>query len=278
MRKLFVAGLSSLLADLGKVPADTPATGIQMFDELSRDQQLMLLWQVAEPLLVEACPAPEPTIHLDLTVAAIYRHALDRTLQEVHGRVVSRTWRQIVLDVQRALDLIRCVEMDTRDEGKWESVVEIARDRLVRTELAWEHLDRMLDDPGLARRAREGWDLPRDYFCAVAPDPTPQEASAAKERLAKFTDSGLASESPAAEPRELLIAASLRNLVDLPEDEPLYALYRRGDPQAVGVFWSKPDAYKAGMHFDKPAVVKKIRGGVRQRRQDHGAATDKTGD
>ena len=124
-RQLFVQSLG-MMVDL--LAEDDMAFGVSPFDDLQRNQKLVVLYHAARDLLHPNEPPPRLTACLESAVAAIYELANDQLHQEAndpeHREEILR-WQQLVLDAARQqVGPDELPDEMNDDESRWAFLVE----------------------------------------------------------------------------------------------------------------------------------------------------------
>lgn len=183
--------------------------GITLFDELSWQQQLGVLDQLAMNLLQET----EETLELsginEAAVAAVYQNITQQIELEIELHSVSPIefrcrWRQAALDAYLENEDDEVVEHESQSQSesdgyvfdidvtcmevdRWQWLVEMLADRVL-WDRDFEMVNEMIDAPperAAAMRAALG--ITAGYYTAIAPDPTDQQVDALFESLEQLT-------------------------------------------------------------------------------------------
>ncbi len=168
-RELFVHSLA-MMVDM--LDLDDAQFGIAAFDQLTRNQKLVVLYSSASALLHRGQPAPELTAAIEGSVASVYEHAR----QEVCDEVEDHFWRSKVLAAIRevAPDLDELPDVTSRDTSEWSFLVETLADCVL-----WDSdydLQATLDiPPEASRRLKGDLGIDNDYFTAIPPDPPDEQ-------------------------------------------------------------------------------------------------------
>ena len=161
--------------------------GIVLFDQLTWQQQVVMIAKVLRPLLIPSIGPPTPTALLDATVAAIYAQMHTNLQCEIDVEQTSSQneegdteRRQQILEVIREHGAegnwpdAECVVMDT-----WELAIAEIQSWMLADE-DWQLDDRALDlPPDKSREFKQTLGIRDDYFTDVPPDPNDQQARAA---------------------------------------------------------------------------------------------------
>ena len=162
---LFKQGVTSWLA------SGMPVTGVGLFDELSQDQKVAVLFGVAQALLQEGVSSPELTAINEAAIGAIYEHIDAQVDREIEGggRPV---FRRLVVECVRA-DLEaegeRPPDADSTDKSEWPVLVVICADKILYDrdfDMAYLFLD---EQPEKAAALRDYFGISEDYYRAVPP-------------------------------------------------------------------------------------------------------------
>jgi len=184
--------------------------GIAVFDDLGRNQKIAILHLVARSLLSGDQPPPRLTAVLEGAVAGVYLHAREMLSMELEerdedtseepewvneyfGEVASRqlpTWRERVHAACRELKVGGDLPSpDNRDCDEWDLPLTSLED-CVLWDTDWEMQEALDANPDATRRAKEELGIDEDYFVAIPPDPTDEEAERLLVELIEFTADG----------------------------------------------------------------------------------------
>lgn len=181
-RRLFVESLAMIVDNLTVGDLDFEIT---VFDDLQKTQKIAVFHSIARALLCKAESPPRLTATLEAAVSIVYEHVRDMLFQEMEPGMDEPiegfegqlpTWRERVLaacgELQLADDLPAC---DSEDCDEWDLLVSCLEDCVLwDTDFEMqEHLDA---DPDASRRVKGELGIDDDYFVAVPPDPTDEEA------------------------------------------------------------------------------------------------------
>jgi hypothetical protein len=173
---------------------DNACVGVVAFDRLQPGQKLALLALVGEALRDPAVPPPDLTACNEAAVAAVYRHVALLVEFEIEaGRDPDEdplvSMREMVRAAYRrhfAPYRVRVPKTSYASAGRWADLVEVMSEGLL-WGTDFEDFINLLDlDPGRARRVRERFGIPDDYFTAPAPDPTDAQLEAVRSTLRRL--------------------------------------------------------------------------------------------
>ncbi len=193
------------LADFISVaaPENKALFGIVLFDQLTWQQQMLMLERVLTALVEASIPAPPTTALLDATVAAIYAHlytSIEIELDDARMDIDSPLGEEDHFDVRNEIlealrepvdsdepieespeggwPTILCDEID-----EWELAIESLRGRILADE-DWQMEAITMDlPPQTSRTLKRELGIQRDYFIDIPPDVTDEEAEAARWRI-----------------------------------------------------------------------------------------------
>lgn len=183
---LFQEGLSSLVYWIGDFDdADGWPTGVQVFDRLSRPEQLAILEQVGRGLLVKRMPSPPLTAVNEGAIAAIYHNLMSEVEIEIdEGR---RDVRRLIRAALKETGLTE--EMPTlksEEMAEWRFAIEGLVERIL-WDSDWAHEFVKPDDPPeMAQEIRAFGGIDEDYYIAVAPDPNPAQLKRIEKSLLRL--------------------------------------------------------------------------------------------
>jgi hypothetical protein len=170
----FATGLDVLL-DAIKRDGD-PSTGIEAFDQLSPEQKIMALAEVARAMRRPEAIPPILTAALEATVAAVLRHHRMMVEGEAEDRRSGSVCRQTLLDAmageQGEFGPIRLPKATSRNAEKWDELLELFEGRFFMDDdytLGGSFLDL---PPEKAEELLERTGIDRDYFLDVPDEPT----------------------------------------------------------------------------------------------------------
>ena len=204
-----IATMVQELASCRETEEEPWAYGVTLFDELSWQQQLAVLNQLATNLLQETGETLELSGVNEAGVAAVYQNITQQIELEIELHPVSPAeyrcrWRQATLDAFRENendDVIRQetlaqesdgesifdIETDCLDLQRWQWLVELLADRVL-WDRDFEMVNEMIDAPperAAAMRAALG--ITPGYYTAIAPDPTDKQVDALFESIERIT-------------------------------------------------------------------------------------------
>jgi hypothetical protein len=153
-------------------------TGITVFDSLAYHQKIAILHQVADALFRESVPMPELTAVLEGGVGAVIENLRMLVEEEVQAdpdgdgslrRLVSRACRDLGIE-----EMPHPSPLSIED---WEFCVECLHDAILwDSDYLGESIFTDLP-PESSRALKQNMGVSEDYFLAVAPDPTSEQAS-----------------------------------------------------------------------------------------------------
>jgi hypothetical protein len=174
--------------------------GITLFDELTWQQQLAVLDQLALNLLCETETTLELTGVVEAGVAAIYQNVVQQIELEIELHDVSPSefrcrWRQAAFDALIENEDHEIIERESErfdpdlhaafdeaaesmDLGHWRRIVESLADRVL-WDRDFELVNEMIDaPPEKATALRAALGIQPGYYVAIAPDPTEHQIDA----------------------------------------------------------------------------------------------------
>jgi len=169
--------------------------GIPAFDELKWHQRLAILIEVSEALLREDIPAPELTCVREATVGAIcenVRHQLDIEIDLSNDNEGPKEdweyyWRRLVLvhciEEGGLLDDEKPIDETCGDHARWHGLAEDGLSSGLLWDDDWlvDHFDDMA--PAKAAILKDQFDIPQDYYSAIAPAPKLPDVLSLMERM-----------------------------------------------------------------------------------------------
>ncbi|WP_164101263.1 hypothetical protein [Candidatus Laterigemmans baculatus] len=195
-------------------------SGVTMYDELTPNQQLTVIRQVAEHLLHDTPDTLELTAVNEAAAYAIFATVLSQIEIEVDmardpladaldikpdlgfGRDWRTYWRRHTLASLRETLASADADLDTddgdsplvlpeaecEDLGVWSEWIERLADRIL-WDRDFEMSESFLDtDPAKATLMKQVLGIPRDYYTAIAEEPGADETEALLESLRKLTE------------------------------------------------------------------------------------------
>lgn len=170
-RRFFTCALSEIVEFLSD---EDQEFGVALFDQLQRNQKLVVLCEAAHALLDPDRPMPELTAVLEAAVATVFTYANDQLIVETDDPELAATtwfWRRLVLEAALETDAHDDLpDVTSTDENEWTLLLECQVDRVlwdndyesqIGLDLPPEQNSRLLAVLGIAD----------DYFTAVPPDP-----------------------------------------------------------------------------------------------------------
>jgi hypothetical protein len=186
-RQLFTQSLAMIVDLLADGDAEF---GVVPFDQLQRNQKLVVLYASARGLLRPDEPTPRLTAYIESAVATVYEHAIAQVHQEIDDPALAtetRDWRRLVLAAAREqigpeeLPDDRCT-----DKATWTMLVECLAGCVL-----WDNdyeCQESLDlPPEQSRRLRLIMGMDDDYYADVPPDPTDDQAKLYVDALVGLT-------------------------------------------------------------------------------------------
>lgn len=179
-RRLFVESLGMIVDDLSVV--DGPFD-VEFFDRLQRNQKIATLHLMAKGLLCGQEPAPRLTAAIEAAVATVFlrEHAmisleLDGEFDELDEDVPpSLSWRDLILAAAREAEFDNLPSANEDDPDDWDLLLDRLEGQIL-WDRDWE-MDEQLDaDPDVSRQVKQEMGINDDYFIAIPPDPTDEEA------------------------------------------------------------------------------------------------------
>jgi hypothetical protein len=190
----------AFVTDIVKQKADGTATHWQFnvppFDQLSWEQQMVLLSRVGSALLSIESEAPSQSSLIDATAAVLYaavRQAVEIEIDDEElfgggddwGRSKTRapSWRKMVLATCREEEIDDLPSADSPELADWEILVECLAAEIL-WDFDWQVAELFLDaDPGRAHDVKKMMGIEDDYFIDVAPDPNASQVASARQEL-----------------------------------------------------------------------------------------------
>lgn len=179
--------------DINAGTDDSGMAGIPAFDHLTSEQKLALLADVAEALRYPAVASPLLTAANEAAVAAVFGTFSMMLTTEIEANRRSEAGtprtdlRQMLLkaighseDLEEPLPSEHCL-----DVREWQFLMELLEGRVF-----WDDDYRMIEEyldlpPHQASAQLETCGIHPEYFCAVPSDPTKDQLSNVRKRLAK---------------------------------------------------------------------------------------------
>jgi hypothetical protein len=176
-RRFFTQSLGMVVDLLSEGDMDF---GVMPFDELQRNQKLVVLYKSARGLLHPKEPVPQLTAYIESAVAVVYEHAKHQVYQEIDDPEYSpgrSFWRSLVLDAAREQVGFDEMPDDTDcDKETWLMLLECLAGCVL-----WDNdyeSEATLDvPPEKARNLRAALGMPDDYYTDVPPDPPDDTAN-----------------------------------------------------------------------------------------------------
>ena len=191
-RRLFVESLAMIVDNLSVV--DGPFE-VAIFDRLQRNQKIAILHTMARALLCGQEPVPRLTAPIEAAVATVYRHMRTMISLELEGEIdeledVSTpkppSWRKRVLAAGREAEIDDLPSITEDDPEEWDLLLECLED-CVLWDNDWEMEEQLDMDPDVSQRVKREMGIADDYFIAVPPDPTDDEAGQLLSELFELT-------------------------------------------------------------------------------------------
>jgi hypothetical protein len=148
--------------------------GIEVFDQLQRNQKLAILYRAARALLHPDESVIKLTAFVEAAVAVVYEHAKDMVDQEIDEPGIfgeSAFWRTQILDaVCEGVHPDELPEVSDDSKEIWHFMIE-----LLAGSVLWDDdyaSDQCLDlPPEEAKQHREELGITDDYYTDIPPDP-----------------------------------------------------------------------------------------------------------
>jgi len=192
---LFCEGLG-LLKDQVETSLDDPdfdMTGVGAFDRLQPASKLAMLALVGKALHDATEPCPELTALSEGTFAAVYaviRQSIEAEIdfaregpmpdddESAICTLVLAAFRDVTPEWDGSLPVPGCEDID-----EWTFLLDVLMDRVL-WDRDFEEEELFLDaDPGKGHRLMRKLGIARDYFTAIAPEPTDDQLAAFRESL-----------------------------------------------------------------------------------------------
>lgn len=178
--------------------ADHWEFGIPVFDNMSWQQQLVMLAGVGEALLKDDVPAQELTAINEATVGAIYENIVqcvqfevDSDDPDINEGLDMTYWRRLLREAVGETDKPQVPagpdeqlpNADNSDMEEWGIMIETIQS-FVLWDADWLDEDLHLDvDPETSRLRKERFDIADNYYTAIPPDPNESEVELARTQL-----------------------------------------------------------------------------------------------
>lgn len=174
-RTFFIHSLAMIVDMLADDDADF---GVTAFDQLQRNQKLVVLYRSARGLLHPNEPVPKLTAVIESAVAAVYEFAKDRVseeIDEVDSLDDTSYWRDLTLAAShQELELDEFPERGDPDKDTWLFLIECLSGCVL-----WDNdyeSQAILDlPPEESRRFRTKLGIEDDYYTDVPPDPSDEQ-------------------------------------------------------------------------------------------------------
>ena len=156
---------------------------IAVFDRLQRNQKIAVLHAMAKGLLCGQEPAPRLTAAIEAAVATVFlqSHAmisleLDDEFDELEEDAPPHlSWCELILAAGREAEIDDLPSVTEDDPDEWELLLDCLEDRVL-WDCDWEMEEQLDADPDVSQRVKREMGISDDYFIAVPPDPTDEEA------------------------------------------------------------------------------------------------------
>jgi hypothetical protein len=164
--------------------------GVVPFDQLQRNQKLVVLYASARGLLHPDEPTPKLTAFVESAVATVYEHAIAQVHQEIDDpelAIETRHWRRLVLEAareqigQEELPDDRCTDKDT-----WTILLECLAG-CVLWDNDYESQESLDLPPDKSRQLRAILGMDDDYYTEIPQDPTDDQAKLYVDSLVGLT-------------------------------------------------------------------------------------------
>ena len=159
--------------------------GVEMFDNLTWEQKFILIDQVLAFVLDQATESPPRAAYWDSTVAAIFAQMLAEVEVEIDNTRLGDEQEDPTKIREMVLDAVLCDQDYPRDtlppadsiaHEDWQALLDTLSDRLLPDE-DWKMANVALDlPPSTGNPLKEKMGISPDYFSAVPPDATREEA------------------------------------------------------------------------------------------------------
>lgn len=181
--------------------------GIQVFDDLQRNQRIAVLLSVSKALLRDNVPPPPLTAISEAAVAAVFQFVRELVAEEikedgsaedasavdlfgVQTERADASWRSFLRDAaEEVLELDQLPDTDHADEAEWELLIDCLRDRVL-WDNDWAMVEQLDADPEQRQYLNEHLGIDEDYFVWVPPDPTDEVAAQLLNDLRYLTPEG----------------------------------------------------------------------------------------
>jgi len=167
---------------------------IAIFDRLQRNQKIAVLHTMAKGLLCGQEPAPRLTAAIEAAVATAFlqSHAmisleLDGEFEESEEGLPPRlSWRELILAAGHEAEIGNLPNVTEDDPDEWSLLLECLEDQIL-WDCDWEMEEQLDADPDVSQRVKQEMGINDDYFIAVPPDPTDEEAERLLAELRELT-------------------------------------------------------------------------------------------
>ena len=193
-----VAYLRDTFAEEADPLADPWIWRVPVFDQLIHAQKVALLTVVAQALLCRDVPCPPLTAVNEATIGVLFKAIEQCIAMEVDaqrsgfGKEFDVTaWRRMLLaaamvenhDGNPVSDGYIFPLPDCTDAAEWDVLLEVLESTILWDD-DWQMDDLFMDvEPRVSRARKRHLGIERDYFTALAPDPTPPELVALDQKL-----------------------------------------------------------------------------------------------
>ena len=174
-REFFTQSLAMIIHLLAE---DDMEFGVTGFDQLQRNQKLVVLYNAARGLLHPDEPPPRLTAALESAVAAVYEFAMDQVRQEIDPEIGGEGphWRKLILDIARQhIDPDELPDATNDDEETWAFLVECLMG-CVLWDSDYESQQTLDLPPEESRQVRSILGVDDDYHTAIPEDPPDHQA------------------------------------------------------------------------------------------------------
>jgi len=182
-------------ADLGSGDDDMALSGLRAFDDLTSEQKLGLLADVAEALRYPSVPSPELTAANEAAVAAVFATFKAMLFTEIEGASSDKGEQRTAL--RRLLLILKANEDIEDQEEPLPSETDVDAEEWVllleylESSILWDDDftmgDEFLDLPTDEARARlELCGIDPEYFLSLPPEPDQAGLADARKRLARL--------------------------------------------------------------------------------------------
>lgn len=147
--------------------------GIQVFDDLTYNQKLFILLEIANGLFKPTVKVQKLTAVNEGAIAAVFENMKALVQMELDDNL-KPLWRKLIWDCLAQIGKKKFIGLRSKDYEKWEDVIEILTNRIL-----WDldYLDNSLADlpPEHAEEVRRAIAIDDDYYSYIPNDPSDKQ-------------------------------------------------------------------------------------------------------